>query len=141
MIGPLFNFWGRNSSNFSVGILENWRHQKVILKLTNLYYSAVRLAACYTGNYDFMRYPQIEFFHWYFSIWPVEKENKLLSRPKKFFFLSICQLEIMNHYKYQLEKFVDSEFEIGETIWWIFHWIRKVDIEKKETFLKKHSNI
>ena len=38
---PLY-FWldyflDRNSSNFCVGVLENWRHQKVILRLTDLY--------------------------------------------------------------------------------------------------------
>ena len=27
-----------------------------------------------------------------------------------------------NHNKYSLKFFVDSEFEIGETIWWIRYW-------------------
>ena len=37
MIWPLFRFLGRNLSNFFVGFLENLRHQKDILKLTDLY--------------------------------------------------------------------------------------------------------
>ena len=32
-----FRFLGRNSSSFSVGFLENLRHQKIILRLNNLY--------------------------------------------------------------------------------------------------------
>ena len=38
------------------------------------------------------------------SICAVEKENKLLIGQK------------INHYKYWLKNFVDSEFKIGETI-------------------------
>ena len=37
MIWPFFRFLGRNLSNFFFGILENLRHQKDILKLTDLY--------------------------------------------------------------------------------------------------------
>ena len=36
MIWQLFRFLGRNLSNFCVGFLENLRHQKYILKLTDL---------------------------------------------------------------------------------------------------------
>ena len=38
LIGPFSRFYGRNSSNFCVSFLENWRHQKVVLRLTDLYY-------------------------------------------------------------------------------------------------------
>ena len=37
MICPLFRFKGRNVSNFFVGLLENLRHQKDIVKLTDIY--------------------------------------------------------------------------------------------------------
>ena len=37
MIGLLFRFQGRNSSNFCSVFLENWRHQKVNVRLTDLY--------------------------------------------------------------------------------------------------------
>ena len=40
LIEPIFSFLGRNSSNFCIGFLENWRDQKVLLKLTDLYYKA-----------------------------------------------------------------------------------------------------
>ena len=37
MIQALFRFYCRNSSNFCIVFLENLRHQKVILKLTDIY--------------------------------------------------------------------------------------------------------
>ena len=37
MIWPLFRFFGQKSVKFFVGFLENLRHQKDILKLTDLY--------------------------------------------------------------------------------------------------------
>ena len=37
MVWPLFNFVGRNLSNFCVGLLKNFQHQKFILKLSDLY--------------------------------------------------------------------------------------------------------
>ena len=36
MIWPLFRFLGENMSKFCVGFLENLRHQKDVLKLTDL---------------------------------------------------------------------------------------------------------
>ena len=36
LIQPLFRFQGRNLSNFYFGFLENWRHQNVVLRLTDL---------------------------------------------------------------------------------------------------------
>ena len=45
----------------------------------------------------------------------VEKVNKLLIGPRKFFFLSL-PVEKRNHNHYLLKKIVDSEFDIGETI-------------------------
>ena len=36
MIWPLFRFLGKNLSKFFVGFLEYFRHQKEILKLTDL---------------------------------------------------------------------------------------------------------
>ena len=60
------------------------------------------------------------FFHDFFSVWAVEKDNKLLIVPKQFF-PTVCQLKK----KSLLKKFVDLEFEIRETIWWIHQWIVK----------------
>ena len=34
LIGPLFRFYGRNLSNVCIGFMKNWRHQKIILRLT-----------------------------------------------------------------------------------------------------------
>ena len=55
--------------------------------------------------------------HECFSVWKVEKENKFLIDPKRFFsqFFSWKR----NHNKYFLKEFVDTKFKIGETIWWI----------------------
>ena len=36
------------------------------------------------------------------------------------FFTNIPKLKKVNHNKYSLQKLVDSEFKIGETIWWIW---------------------
>ena len=50
-------------------------------------------------------------------VWAVEKENKLLIGPKQFF-SQFASWKRKNN-KYSLKNFVDMEFEIGETIWWI----------------------
>ena len=60
------------------------------------------------------------FVHEFFSVWAVEKGNKFLFVPKQFFCSQFASWK-RNHDKYSLEKFVDSEFEIGETIWWAHH--------------------
>ena len=45
-------------------------------------------------------------------------KKKFLIGPKQFFFLSLrVEKEIM--IRHSLKKFVESEFEVGETIWWI----------------------
>ena len=55
------------------------------------------------------------FFHKFFSLWAVEKENKLLIGPKQFFLSLPVEKEIILN-TYSIEKSVDSEFKIGETI-------------------------
>ena len=56
-------------------------------------------------------------YHQFFSAWAVEKENKRLVGPKQFF--SQITSWKRNNDKYSLKELIDSEFEIGETIWWI----------------------
>ena len=58
------------------------------------------------------------FFHEFLSVWAVGKGNKLLIGPKQIFFSQFDSWK-RNQNKYSLKKFVDSEFEICETIWWI----------------------
>ena len=59
----------------------------------------------------------------YFSVWAVEKENKFLIGPKQYFFLSfLVEKEIITNIR---KKIVNSEFEIGETIWWADQKISK----------------
>ena len=57
-----------------------------------------------------------EFFHEFFSVWAVEQENKLLIGSKQVFFLSLpVEKEIITDL-----EIIDSEFEIGETIWSVY---------------------
>ena len=56
-------------------------------------------------------------FLYFFSVWAVEKENKLLIGPKQVFF-SVHQLKTTTWQTF-VRIIVDSEFKIGETIWWI----------------------
>ena len=57
------------------------------------------------------------FFHEIFSTWTVEKGNTFLIPTKQEFFLSLLvEKEIITN---TYNKFVDSEFEIRENIWWI----------------------
>jgi hypothetical protein len=56
------------------------------------------------------------YFHEFFSIWAVEKENNFLLVQNSFFFQFAS-------YEYSLKKFVDSDFKIGETIWWMRYLI------------------
>ena len=67
----------------------------------------------------FHQFVSRNFFHEFFSVWAVEKGNKLLIGSKQLFFLSLPVEKQQLDNKYSLQKFVDSEFEIGETIWWI----------------------
>ena len=53
------------------------------------------------------------FFHQFFSVWAVEKENKLLTCSKLVFFLSL-PVEKEIHNKYSLKKI--RRFEIRD--WW-----------------------
>ena len=66
----------------------------------------------------FHQFVSRNFFHEFFSVWAVEKGNKLLIGSKQLFFLSLPVEKQQLDNKYLLQKFVDSEFEIGETIWW-----------------------
>ena len=45
LISPFFRFWGRNLSNFCGGFLKNLRHQKYILKLTDLYSCPLKITS------------------------------------------------------------------------------------------------
>ena len=56
-----------------------------------------------------------ELFPQIFSVWAVEKENKILIGPKQFF--SQFASWKRNHNRYSLNR--KSNFEISETIWWI----------------------
>ena len=53
------------------------------------------------------------FYHKFFSVWAVEKENFLFVQTS---FFSPFGSWNRNHNKYLLKN---SEFEIGENIWWI----------------------
>ena len=61
------------------------------------------------------------FFHKFFSVRAVEKENKLLIGSKQVFFSQFDSWK-RNHNKYWLKHFVYLEFEIGESIWWTTPW-------------------
>ena len=54
------------------------------------------------------------FVHEFFSVWAAEIENIFLIVPKQFLYQFACWKR--NHNKHSLKKFVDSRFEIGETI-------------------------
>ena len=60
------------------------------------------------------------FVHDFFSVWAVEKVNKLSIGSKQIFFFSVHQLK-KKSWQIFVKKIVDSEFEIGEIIWWILH--------------------
>ena len=61
-------------------------------------------------------------FHWFF-LWIFLSlgswKRKQISYCSKTVFFSQFVLWKRNHNKYSLKKIVESEFEIGETIWWI----------------------
>ena len=61
--------------------------------------------------------------------------------PEQVFFLSLTVIK--NHNKYLLTKFIDSEIEIGETIWWICYKLKKCSnqfpIPNNATWIRFHS--
>ena len=65
----------------------------------------------------FHQFVSLIFFHEFFSVGTVEKENRLLIGSKQVFFSQFDSWK-RNHNKHSLKKFVDLEFEIGESIWW-----------------------
>ena len=63
-------------------------------------------------------------FHEFSQFEQLKTKIKFLMVKNRFFF-SLSQFGSWkrNHNKYSLKKFVDSEFEIGETIWWICYMV------------------
>ena len=64
----------------------------------------------------FHQFVSTNYFHEFFSIWAVEKENNFLLVQISFFFQFAS-------FENSLKQFVDLEFKLVDTIWWIRYLI------------------